>query len=1260
MGLGKGKWIVIWEILFLVSITSQGQTKSIRLNTGVVDPVRFTANRDGSIVIDYRLPEIFLTGIVNDYGKFYRIDIPGHTSTSDAGEPELPVFTRMLNLPENSSCRIRITGVKREKIKPAAKKTGGLLFPAQGSQTKRIQQEKPAFRMNRSRYESSAPVKRDTVKIEYLGKARDSNIGNLIISPVSYYPKSNTLEIITSMTIEIRFTDPAPVASDVRYSTLYSGAITRALSIGSDVIPDYTNKPVGMIILTDTIFRKQLQPFIRWKTQKGFRVTVLYKGAKFAGTTAEELKQSVQNIYNSATADNPVPDYLLIVGDISIIPCFGNGTSSNYTDLYYCEFTGNGDYIPEMYTGRIPARDTGEVRTTLNKIISNEKFEFSADNDFYKRSLATAGYDPNNTVFMNGQVKYLVTNYLTASNRIAEKHFYSYTGSEPESNLYRQKDSIIKIINQGVSFINYSGHGNESGWEHLNISVNDTSSIKNQNRYPVVISNACRTSSFNISNSFGNRLVLEGKRGAVAFIGCSNDSYWTEDYYWTIGLGSITENPVYEGKNPGAFDRLFHTHNESPSEWYYTLGQINYAGNMSVSTSTSAYKKYYWETYNIVGDPSMIPILGEPKLFSASIPDTVPNSLSTITFAVEPFAYAAISHADTICSASFTGISGGVTLNLPALTDDSCMLVITGQNRIPLIRTIHFADLEKEFLNFNAVKVNDPYGNNNNKADFSEEVYLSINLGNMGLSDAKEVYAKLSSSSDLISIEYDSVYIGTVLSRTNIVIPDKLRLKIADEVPDMKIVTFDLLIGSTEAEKHYPLEIMMHSPDLLISGFAIDDTRSGNGDHVADPGEIIDLIFRIKNNGSSDASGDFMIETANNYISIIEPGVNDRIFKSGQTEDITLKIEISDAVSSGNYIDILSKLISNPFNISKNFTFRIGKTRESFESGSFSIFPWINISRVPWIITEGDYYDGTLAARSGIIANNESTSLALMTYYLKPDTLKFWYKISSEVNYDYLSFLLNGKEMLRKSGETGWLKACIPVEKGANRIEWIYKKDDRKISGSDCVWIDMIDFSNSGTVNYICRDLEIAKIITPIQKNHLGLGYLNVKVVNTGKDTINGFNLAYQIEDEPPVKQKFKDILVPGTDSTNVIFTTKADLSRFGNYKIWVYGYENTDDYTGNDTLNIDINNIEIEENIILYPNPVIDEFNVFINSRNSDRMTITISNSAGVNVYSIKKDIVMGGNTILIPEIKLASATYYLNIRGSAINKTISFVKLK
>jgi hypothetical protein len=50
--------------------------------------------------------------------------------------------------------------------------------------------------------------------------------------------------------------------------------------------------------------------------------------------------------------------------------------------MYYGEFDGNGDYMPDMYIGRIPAKDSGSVSSVVNKILEYEKHIFADTKSF--------------------------------------------------------------------------------------------------------------------------------------------------------------------------------------------------------------------------------------------------------------------------------------------------------------------------------------------------------------------------------------------------------------------------------------------------------------------------------------------------------------------------------------------------------------------------------------------------------------------------------------------------------------------------------------------------------------------------------------------------------------------------------------------------------------------------------------------------------------------------------------------------------------
>jgi hypothetical protein len=1258
MRLGKDKHAIILAVFLVFAASASGQTGikyKFHLDGDVQNTDVVTGNQ--SITINYSISELNIESLTNNTGSFYRITIPGHIPSTEAGKPELPVFSRIITIPNGSEFKITISNVRSTRLRPSGKKIDGILYPAQESESKEILQTRRNFKFDKAIYSTGGLIMGDTVRIESLGTVRNNKLSNLYISPVRYNPKSNTLEVITSMKIEILFSNSGGVTSKTLagQSELFNESIDKGtLNFNpGEVIPGYSDQPVKMVILTDTAFKKLLKPFLKWKTQKGFKLQVLYKGTGLAGNDYTHLKDTLSKIYKSSSAANPPPEYLLIIGDVKRIPNFGTGATGNITDMYYGEFDGNGDYIPEMFIGRLPVADTTELKIALNKIIQYEKYQFADTNKFYSRSLVTAGYDAGYAINMNGQIKYAITNYLTPVNNITEYHF-----NYPQS--YTSKDSIVTLINKGLSFINYTGHGEASGWLHVNIKTPDIQLFENKNMYPFVISNACNTAQFNLASAFGSRMVLSADKGAVGFIGCSNESFWDEDYYWAVGPCIISADPTYAGSGLGAYDRMFHTHGESPNDWYFTMGQINYAGNMAVSASNSNKKKYYWETYNLIGDPSVIPILGKPQKFSISLPDTLPNGIKSLSLNVDPFAYVAVSHFDTLWDASYASNSGTVFLDMPGVSNDSCLVVITGQNRMPLMKTIYFSNINKEFVNLTASSINDSQGNNNNSADFGESIFLKLTLSNLGLTNATDLYAKISSTSGWATITNDSVYLGTLPARSETVTSDKLGLTISNNVPDLGLVNVKLILKDNLNEKHYSIDIYVHAPELQIINCTMDDVIGGNGDNIPDPGETFNLIFKVRNQGSSNISGQFNISSPENEISIVEPSVKSGVLKFGEITEIPVTVKLLESSASGSLITIEATLDCNPYIVKKDFSFRVGKIRESFEASSFNVFPWINISTIPWVITSANSYDGAISAKSGAIAHSGSTSLVIRTIYAKDDSLKFFYKVSSEVNYDFLAFKLNGVEVFRKSGEIPWTKKSIAVTAGINQFEWVYKKDNSVTQGSDCAWIDMIDFARTSPVNYVQKDLQVARIVTPIRTGEYGQETVSVKVLNLGRDIMNGFNLAYVVNNHfPPIKQHFDNQVAPYGDSVLVSFSTKADLSKYGIYNIITYGVDNNDDYNLNDTMSVSIENTEINETVGVFPNPFIDKLTIHINSQVSERIQLSISNVSGIKLYHIEREITRGSNSITISDFRLIPSLYYLNISGTTIKKTIPVLKI-
>ncbi len=70
--------------------------------------------------------------------------------------------------------------------------------------------------------------------------------------------------------------------------------------------------------------------------------------------------------------------------------------------------------------------------------------------------------------------------------------------------------------------------------------------------------------------------------------------------------------------------------------------------------------------------------------------------------------------------------------------------------------------------------------------------------------------------------------------------------------------------------------------------------------------------------------------------------------------------------------------------------------------------------------------------------------------------INFNWKVSSEKNYDYLEFYIDGVLMDRISGTVDWTLKSYAITSGSHTLKWRYVKDKSVSAGSDCGWVDKV------------------------------------------------------------------------------------------------------------------------------------------------------------------------------------------------------------
>lgn len=116
---------------------------------------------------------------------------------------------------------------------------------------------------------------------------------------------------------------------------------------------------------------------------------------------------------------------------------------------------------------------------------------------------------------------------------------------------------------------------------------------------------------------------------------------------------------------------------------------------------------------------------------------------------------------------------------------------------------------------------------------------------------------------------------------------------------------------------------------------------------------------------------------------------------------------------------------------------------------------WTTGGDAPWNgwVLPTAHFDGD-AAQSAVIGDNGTSWLA--TTVTGPGLFTFWWRVSSEENYDYLNLYIDGEYADWLTGESGWRLGVVELGAGEHTLSWEYSKDEWGTGGEDAAWLDEV------------------------------------------------------------------------------------------------------------------------------------------------------------------------------------------------------------
>ncbi len=991
-------------------------------------------------------------------GEFSEISIPGTYPIGEVGTPKLPATKKLLSIPFGAETSVKVINFEKETYKLLDYGITHKLMPNQPSISKSQDIEDIPFAYKAEAYARNAYSTHELATIEVLGVMRGVRIARLEVAPIRYNPMTDEITVYNNIEVEVTFKNSNEAKTkairastyspyfNLPYGKLFNWNTGKDSGDGYPEHPDLTKHPIKYLVVSDRMFESTLQPFLTWKTQQGYELIVAYTDE--IGSSYNEIKTWIHDQYNNA--DGVKPSFLLLVGDSPQIPMKMGSASQKYTDLYYGSV--DGDQFPEMYYARFSAENVADLQPQIDKTLYYEKYQFQ-DPAYLDHVTLIAGQDNTwNPRVGQATVHYGVDNYFNTA------HGYSTVNA-----YYDSYSGCYSTINDGLGFINYTAHCAETSWSGPAFTINDVNNLANQNMYPLVVANCCLSNNIGHNNEcIGETWMRKANGGAVAYIGSAPSSYWYEDFYWSVGAFPIqgTNNgyvPTTEETTMGAYDAMFLGD-------YECVDAKIFVGNLAVTEahlqnyqhSSTLTPLYYWQAYMCNGDPSLMIYHTQGTENSVSHLPSLVVGIDTYQVSADPGSYVGISKDGVLLGSALVGESGSVDVNITPITSSGNVdIVVTGRQKIPYITQVPATVLDGPYLILDGFTIND---NNNQVIESGESFSMDINIENIGPETANDVNATVEGADNYFTIIQNSTAVGAVNPEQIVTVNDAFSFALANNVPDQHQATFDMVMTDNANETWTSkLKLTANAPAMEIGMVTVIAEAPGCNNNL-DVGQDEGINIHILNNGHADAHNvTTSLANVSNNVSIetAELTLGD-IAAEGQTE-VTYNVSVSGSANVGDIASFELTITTGGYTVIKTFELPIGLITENFES-SFVLLDWQFGGNADWTITSDESHEGACSAQSGAIDNAQTSTMYMHGNVLSPSNISFYYKVSSEPNYDKLIFYIDDIEKASWSGEVDWTLAEFPVEPGAHTFTWEYKKDVTASLGADKAWIDDITF----------------------------------------------------------------------------------------------------------------------------------------------------------------------------------------------------------
>ena len=837
-----------------------------------------------------------------DKGKeiFTLLSIGEYAHMGDIGKPKMPIITTVLDVPHRAEISVEVISAEYEEIDLIDMGIDNRIMPALASVSK-TPDTRAEFVIDEQLYALDVFYPERIVTIEeHEGYARGHRLATVQVLPIHYNPARGTIRYYKDIQLSINFVGGDILSTqriiEENYSPVWEDFIEKIVVN----YPSYLRNVLPLPIYYDIFYNGQTQTVANkladWKTKKGFKVRMW----NAAGWSAAAIDDTIE-------AQNPQPTFLVVIGDPNSSIGLPSGSATAYsgqTDLYYAEMDGTG-YLPDLFHARISVADTIQGNTVVEKAIRYEQADFgSAGTAWLMNACLIAGYDP-----YGNQAVGMATNAYCRDLLIAN----GYTVDTLVIASGEEEARVVSQINSGRAWMVYTAHGSQTEWSvgyYSDLTVSELTNLtSNLDMYCFPAGHCCLTGDFDYSQQcFGETWDRLSGKGGLSYFGSVPSTYWDEDDW----LQRRYFDAIYTDSIPG---RLYET------------GRFTQWGLYWIENNTNTYrKKYYFEAYHIFNDPSLdfwtdIPVNMAVTHNAIVFPGSADYTVM-VNGGGSPVENALVclwipSQSPEMHSSEYTDASGSVTFNIaPTTPGDTMYVTVTAHNYIPYEGYATVIAPSGPYLMAGSYVIDD---GNNNQPNPGDTVDLGLWARNIGIETAYSVYGLLSEDDMYVTMNTDSSWYGNIASSDSAMSSPYYSFAIGNDCPDAHNINFTAeFTDADDSTWTSNVVVTVYAPVLVYQEHEV---LGGNGNGILDPGETVDLVVTLENEGGADVLNvTSTLFTSSSFVTINDGVGNFGTIAAGATAsnagdpysvtaDVTTPhgttVDFSIALQAGDYVDTL-------------------------------------------------------------------------------------------------------------------------------------------------------------------------------------------------------------------------------------------------------------------------------------------------------------------------------------------------------------------